>query len=179
MGMRFESLPIVGCYRIDIEPIVDDRGFFARLLCADILREKGLKTHFAQQSISYNRNRGTLRGLHYQAEPHAETKLVRCSYGSAYDVIVDLRRESPTYGTWHALELTHRNHTAVYVPPGCAHGFQTLENDTELFYMITPAYVPGAARGIRYDDPALTINWPIPEPILSKSDQALPYFSAA
>src|SRR5580765_4866173 len=116
--MRFESLPIAGCYRVEIEPVVDDRGFFARLFCVDTFREKGLANDFVQQSISYNRKRGTLRGLHYQAEPYAETKLVRCTKGSAYDVIVDLRRQSPTYGKWHALDLTDKNHAAIYIAAG-------------------------------------------------------------
>ena len=176
--MRFESLPIAGCYLIEIEPVRDDRGFFARLFCVDTFREKGLTTEFVQQSISHNRQKGTLRGLHYQAEPHAETKLVRCTRGAAYDVVVDLRRRSPTYGKWHALELTDKNHAAIYIAAGCAHGFQTVEDYTELVYMITPNYVAEAACGIRYNDSTLAITWPISEPIVSIRDQALPDFKS-
>jgi dTDP-4-dehydrorhamnose 3,5-epimerase len=176
--LRFEPLPIAGAFRIETEPAEDERGFFARLFDAEEFRSRGLEADFVQRSISFNRRRGTLRGLHYQAEPYAETRIVRCTQGAAYDVIVDLRSRSPAFGRWHAVELTAPNRTAIYIPPGCAHGFQTLVDDTELYYEITPAYVPVAARGIRFDDPTLAVRWPLADPILSKRDRALPPLEA-
>jgi dTDP-4-dehydrorhamnose 3,5-epimerase len=175
--MLFEKLAIEGAFRIVIEPIHDERGFFARTFCAETFDKRGLKADFVQRSISYNKRRGTLRGLHYQIDPHAETKIVRCSRGAVFDVIVDLRPSSQTYRQCCALELTPHNFTMVYIPPGCAHGFQTLVDDTELNYEITPAYEPAAARGIAWSDPTLAINWPIQQPILSPADQKWPSLS--
>lgn len=172
--MIFEPLAIEGAFRIGIEPIADERGFFARIFCAETFARLGLATDFVQRSTSYNRRRGTLRGLHYQTEPHAETKIVRCSRGAAYDVVVDLRRNSPSYCRWQALELTADNRAMVYIPEGCAHGFQALVDDTELVYEITPAYKPEAVRGILWSDPTLAIPWPTPEPILSPTDRTWP-----
>src|SRR5207247_1799350 len=141
-----------GALIVDPEPIEDERGFFARTFCAVEFGARGLETRFVQQSVSHNRRRGTLRGMHYQAAPHTETKLVRCTAGAVYDVLVDLRRDSPTFKRWLAVELTARNRRALYVPPGLAHGFLTLEDDTDLEYLITPAYRPEASRGVRWDD---------------------------
>lgn len=162
---------------IDIEPTCDDRGFFARTFCADVFARHSLPTAFAQSSLSFNRHRGTLRGLHYQADPCPEAKLVRCTRGALFDVMVDLRRDSPTYCRWIAVELSERNARAVYVPPGFAHGFQTLCDDAELYYQMTVAYVPELSRGVRWNDPAFAIDWPLPEPILSPRDAAWPDYS--
>jgi dTDP-4-dehydrorhamnose 3,5-epimerase len=177
--MRFTALPIPGAYRIAIEPITDERGFFARTFCAETFRAQGLPTDFVQRSVSFNARRGTLRGLHYQASPHAESKIVRCLRGAVFDVLADLRRSSPTYGRWHAETITADDRGMIYIPAGCAHGFQTLVDDTEIAYEITPAYVPEAARGIAFDDPQLAIDWPVAEKTLSPADRARPAFAAA
>jgi dTDP-4-dehydrorhamnose 3,5-epimerase len=172
--MLLDALPLAGAFRIWLDPRTDERGFFARRFCADTFASHGLETDFVQRSVSYNTRRGTLRGLHFQASPHAETKIVRCTRGSAFDVIVDLRDGSPSFGRWHAETLTADNHIALYVPKGFAHGFQTLEDATEIDYEITPAYVPGFARGVRFDDKELGIEWPISWAILSDRDRDLP-----
>ncbi len=177
--MIFTALSLPGAYAIEPEPAADERGFFARLWCAKEFAAKGLRTDFVQSSISFNHRRGTLRGLHYQAPPHAETKLVRCIRGAAYDVIVDLRPDSPTYLSWCACELTAENGRAVYIPAGLGHGFQTLADDTELHYSISNFFEPGAARGLRWDDPALRIPWPIKETILSEKDKRWPLIECA
>jgi len=177
--MRFVPLPIAGAFRIELERHEDDRGFFTRCFCADEFRAQGLVGEFPQHSISFNARKGTLRGLHYQADPYAETKLLRCTAGAVFDVVVDLRRSSLSFGHWHAVTLTADNHDMVYIPAGCAHGFQTLEDRTELFYAIAPAYVPDAARGIAFDDPRLGISWPLPVAIVSAADQARPRLADA
>ncbi len=170
--MIITETPLSPACVIDIEPAGDDRGFFARTFCADAFTARGLPIAFVQSSLSFNRRRGTLRGLHYQAEPHAEGKLVRCTRGAAYDVIVDLRPASPARYRWFATELTAANARAIYVPPGFAHGFQTLSDETELAYQMTVAYHPEFARGVRWNDPALAIRWPLPAPTLSERDAA-------
>ena len=172
--MRFIELPIPGAYRIEVDRREDHRGFFARTFCSEEFRAHGLASEFVQQSISFNVRKGTLRGLHYQAGPHAETKLIRCTAGGVFDVLVDLRRSSPTFGRWHAETLTADNHHMLYIPVGCAHGFQTLEEGSEVLYEITPAFVPDAARGLAHDDPAMGIDWPLPNPVLSAADQGRP-----
>jgi dTDP-4-dehydrorhamnose 3,5-epimerase len=177
--MIFEPLPIPGAFRIRLRPVADERGFFARRFCAETFRDHGLETDFVQRSVSFNIRRGTLRGLHYQASPHAETKLVRCTRGAAFDVLVDLRPGSPGRGTWHGEEISADSGTVLYIPAGVAHGFQTLMEDTEIDYEITPAYVPGAVRGIRFDDPALAIDWPISDAVISERDRALPLLAEA
>ena len=177
--MRFEPLPISGAFRIDIEPISDERGFFARTFAAEEFQARGLKTDFVQRSLSFNAKKGTLRGLHWQAPPDEETKLVRCIRGAIFDVLVDIRRGSPTFGRWHGLELSAENHAAAYVPAGCAHGFQTLVDGSEVVYEITPAYVAAGARGVRFDDPALAIAWPLAEMTISARDRSLPSFAEA
>ena len=175
--MIIEALEFSGACRITLVPQPDDRGFFARRFCAETFARHGLETDFVQRSFSYNRHRGTLRGLHFQAAPHAETKLVRCTRGAAFDVIVDLRRESPTYGRWHAEELAAERLVMLYIPRGFAHGFQTLVDDTEVDYEITPGYAAEDARGVRYDDPRLGIPWPFPHPIVSDRDRLFPFLS--
>jgi dTDP-4-dehydrorhamnose 3,5-epimerase len=172
----FTALRLPGAYAIEPEPAADDRGFFARLWCAKEFSDRGLRTDFMQSSISSNRRRGTLRGLHYQLPPHAEAKLVRCIRGAAFDCVVDLRPESPTYLQWHAIELTAENGRAVYIPEGIAHGFQTLADNTELLYEITAPFAPESARGLRWNDTALSIKWPLDEPILSSRDRSYPNY---
>jgi dTDP-4-dehydrorhamnose 3,5-epimerase len=172
--MIFEPLPLAGAYRIRLAPSVDDRGFFARRFCARTFAERGLETDFVERSISFNRRRGTLRGLHIQAPPHVETKIIRCTRGAAFDAIVDLRAGSQTYGRWHGEKIAADAHLVLYIPKGFAHGFQTLVDDTEIDYEITPAYAPESACGIRFDDTAINIAWPIEEKIVSQRDQSLP-----
>jgi dTDP-4-dehydrorhamnose 3,5-epimerase len=176
--MRFTALPIAGAFRVEIDKREDSRGFFARTFCVEEFRAHGLKTSFVQHSVSFNAQQGTLRGLHYQRPPHAETKLLRCTAGAAFDVLVDLRSASPSFGRWYGETISADNHVQLYIPAGCAHGFQTLTDATELAYEITPAYVPDAGRGVAYDDPTLAIVWPLPNPILSDADRRHPAFAA-
>src|ERR1700678_2956828 len=150
--MIFTETPLAPACLIDIEPAGDERGYFARVFCQDEFSRRGLPGCFVQASLSFNRRRGTLRGLHYQAEPHPEGKLVRCTRGAVFDVMLDLRRDAPTYCGWFATELSADNARAVYIPPGFAHGFQTLSDDAELLYQMTEAYRPELSRGVRWDD---------------------------
>jgi dTDP-4-dehydrorhamnose 3,5-epimerase len=175
--MLFEPLPLPGAYRISLEPRIDDRGFFARRFCVAEFAARGLHTEFVQRSISFNNRRGTVRGLHYQTPPHSETKLVCCTRGCAFHVIVDIRQSSSSYGRWHAERLSADNRFILYIPEGFAHGFQTLEDNTELDYEISPAYIPDAASGIRWDDPRLGIAWPVTTMILSDRDRNLPFLA--
>jgi dTDP-4-dehydrorhamnose 3,5-epimerase len=149
---------------------------FGRTWCVDEARERGLHTQFEQCSVSFNRVKGTLRGLHFQIAPYAEIKLVRCTAGAIMDVVVDLRPESPTFRSWVAVELTAENRRAMYIPEGCAHGFQTLANGSEVFYQITPTHHPEFSSGVRWDDPAFGICWPEPPRALSDRDRAWPDF---
>jgi dTDP-4-dehydrorhamnose 3,5-epimerase len=168
--MKFTPLAVEGAFLIEPEPQADPRGFFARVFCADELRAHGLEPQVLQCSVSFNERRGTLRGMHYQVAPHEETKVVRCTAGALYDVILDLRRASPTFGHWLATELSAANHAMVYVPRGCAHGFQTLVDGTEVLYQMSAAYAPECVRRVRFDDPAFGIAWPVPNPVLSAAD---------
>jgi dTDP-4-dehydrorhamnose 3,5-epimerase len=170
--MKLIRLPLSGAYLIDLELVADERGFFARTWCAEEFEEFGLNPKLAQCSISSNTRRGTLRGMHYQADPYAEAKLIRCCSGVIYDVIVDLRPVSPTYCKWSAVELSSANHKMLYVPEGFAHGFQTLVDNTEVVYQISVSYQPEYARGVRWNDPAFGIEWPISHPIVSARDCA-------
>lgn len=172
--MRFVPTPLAGAYLIEPEPLSDARGFFARSFCAHEFAEHGLNARPAQCNISYNTKRGTLRGMHFQRAPHAEAKLVRCTAGSIYDVIIDLRRDSPTFRQWAGFELTADNRSALYIPEGFAHGFQTLADDAEVFYQMFDFFEPGSAGGVRWDDPAFGIAWPLGDPILSDKDRAYP-----
>lgn len=178
--MRFVETPLPGAWVIEPEPIEDERGSFARTFDADEFRERGLNAEVAQCSASFNRLAGTLRGLHYQAEPHGESKLVRCVRGSIFDVAVDLRRDSPAFCRWHAVELSAQNGRAFYIPPGLAHGFQTLTDEAEVLYQMGNPYVAEAARGVRWDDPAFAIEWPqlAGERIISERDRTYPDFAA-
>jgi dTDP-4-dehydrorhamnose 3,5-epimerase len=172
--MKFHETAIEGVWIIDPEPIEDERGWFARTHCSETFASRGLTPAFAQCSASYNRRRGTLRGLHFQAAPAPEAKLVRCVRGAVFDVTVDLRTGSGTRGRWVSVELTAENRRAILIPEGCAHGFQTLTDDTELFYQISVPYQPALSRGVRWDDPDLDISWPVGAPILSPRDGDLP-----
>lgn len=176
--MTFEPLGIEGVWRVRLTPFEDDRGFFARTFCADEFAAHGLPAVFEQSSVSRNTKRGTLRGMHYQAPPHAEAKFVRCIRGAIVDVAVDIREGSPTFGQWAAEELTADNGVALYIAPGLAHGFQTLADDTDVLYQITPAFRPGLGRGVRWDDPAFDIRWPIADPLLSERDATYPDWPA-
>jgi dTDP-4-dehydrorhamnose 3,5-epimerase len=172
--MIFDSLRLAGAYRIKPELVIDDRGAFARRFCEDEFRAFGLETDLVQRSISFNARAGTLRGMHFQAHPHLEAKIVRCTRGAIFDVLVDLRQGSLTYGQWHGEELTADNRLMLYIPKGFAHGFQSLVDNTEVDYEITPAYVPEVASGFRFDDSALAISWPVAGMIISERDRALP-----
>jgi dTDP-4-dehydrorhamnose 3,5-epimerase len=172
--MRFCDIPPFGATIIEPKPAGDERGLFARLFDADAFRAHGLPTDFVQASTSYNNRRGTLRGLHYQAQPHAETKLVRCTAGAIFDVIVDVRPGSPSFGRWQSFELTGENRLTLVVPAGFAHGFVTLADSTEIFYQMTKPYVASAERGIIWDDPDLAIAWPLQPAVMSERDRNLP-----
>lgn len=175
--MIFTETKLKGAFIIDPEFIEDERGFFARTFCREEFEAHGLNPNLVQCSISFNQTKGTLRGMHYQAKPHEEAKLVRCTRGAVYDVIVDLRPVSPTWKAWAAVELTAENRRMIYVPEGFAHGFQALEDDTEIFYQISQHHHPESALGVRWDDPAFGITWPITEPIvLSEKDAGYPDF---
>ena len=172
--MRFQDIPPFGAMLIEPEPSTDERGLFARLFDVDAFRRHNLPTEFVQASTSLNSRRGTLRGLHYQAAPHAEGKLIRCTAGVIFDVIVDVRPGSPSFGQWRSFELSRDNRQTLYVPPGFAHGFETLSDAAEIFYQMTRVHVPGAERGIIWDDPDLAIAWPLQPAVMSERDRALP-----
>lgn len=174
--MRFASLRIPGAFRIEPERARDERGHFARTWCVREAEAAGLDLRLVQCSVSVNWRRGTLRGLHYQAPPHGESKLVRCSRGAMFDVLLDLRKDSPSYLEWDSLELSAENGLQVYIPEGVAHGFQTLEEDTEVVYQMSEFYHPDSARGVRWNDPAFGIKWPLATPILSERDASYPDF---
>jgi dTDP-4-dehydrorhamnose 3,5-epimerase len=158
--MTLIQTPLAGAWVIELERISDERGWFARTFDADEFTARGLNPAVVQCNASFNARRGTLRGLHYQAEPHGESKLVRCVRGAIFDVAVDLRPDSPTRCRWHAVELNAENGRGYYIPAGFAHGFQTLTDNCEVIYQMGHGYVPGAARGVRWDDPAFAIAWP-------------------
>jgi dTDP-4-dehydrorhamnose 3,5-epimerase len=176
--MIFTETQLPGAFIIEPQRLEDERGFFARTWCAREFEEHRLSPRLAQCSISFNRRRGTLRGMHYQAAPHAEAKVVRCTRGAIYDVIIDLRPGSPTYTQHVAVTLTAENRAMVYIPEGFAHGLLTLENDTEVLYLISEFYAPEHARGVRYDDPAFGIDWPMQVQVISERDRAYPDFAA-
>ncbi len=176
--MKLTPTPIAGVYVIDLEPRGDDRGWFARVWCKRELEEAGLLGGWVQCNGSYSRHAGTLRGLHYQAAPHEEAKLIRCISGSIYDVVADVRPDSPTFGKWLGVELTAKNRQMLYVAPGVAHGYQTLEDDSEVMYPVTEFYTPSHERGVRWDDPFFAITWPeASNRIVSAKDQSWPDFA--
>ena len=177
--MIFHKTGIPGVFAIDLELHRDARGFFARSWCENELRDRGLTPRIAQCSLSFNERKGTLRGVHYQAAPWHEAKMVRCIKGSLYDVALDLRPDSPTYLQWFATELSDANRRALYIPEGCAHGFLTLEDETEALYEISEFYHPEAGRGVRWNDPAFGIAWPAEVKIISDRDRSYPDYVSA
>jgi dTDP-4-dehydrorhamnose 3,5-epimerase len=174
--MIFTETKLKGAYQIDLELREDDRGFFARSFCQREFGAHGLKTMVAQSNLSFNRQKGTLRGMHFQLPPKAEAKLVRCTRGAVCDVIIDLRQGSPSYCSWVAVELTSDNNRMLYIPEGFAHGFQTLEDNTEVFYQMFEFYAPDLSRGVPWNDPEFGIAWPLPHPIISEKDRAYPFY---
>jgi dTDP-4-dehydrorhamnose 3,5-epimerase len=169
--MRFHATKLRGVFEVHLEPKADLRGFFARTWCQKEFEAQGLNSQLLQCSISHNTRRGTLRGLHYQAAPHAETKLVRCTRGAVYDVVVDLRPQSPTFKDWVSVVLTAENRHMIYIPEGCAHGFLTLADESEICYQMSEIYDADSARGVRWNDPAFGIVWPEAVQVISERDQ--------
>jgi dTDP-4-dehydrorhamnose 3,5-epimerase len=172
--VRFEPTPVAGAVVVELDRHLDDRGFFARAWCADEFAAAGLPDRFVQTSVSWNEHRHTMRGMHWQAEPHGEGKLVRCTRGAILDVAVDLRSESPSYLQHIAVRLDEDNRRALFLAPGLAHGFLTLEAGTEVLYQMDTPYVPEAARGARWDDPAFAIAWPAVPEVISERDRSYP-----
>lgn len=172
--MKFAPTELDGVWIVDLVPRSDERGSFARTYCAEEFAAHGLHTVWPQANVARNTHRGTLRGLHYQSDPQPEIKLVRCTAGAIFDVVVDLRRDSPTFGCWLGVELSASTGRALYIPAGFAHGFQTLTDAADVSYLMGASYVPELARGLRWDDPAVSVRWPLPHPILSGRDRALP-----
>jgi dTDP-4-dehydrorhamnose 3,5-epimerase len=174
--MIFTPTPITGVFVIDLEPHTDQRGFFARAWCEREFHDYGLNPRLVQCNVSWNQCRGTLRGMHYQQAPWAETKVVRCIHGALYDVVVDIRPDSPTYKQSWGVELTATNRKALYIPDGCAHGFLTLAEHTEVFYHMSEYFQPDAARGFRWNDPTFSIHWPADISVISERDRTYPDF---
>jgi dTDP-4-dehydrorhamnose 3,5-epimerase len=174
--MIFLKTNLQDAYLIEPEKREDDRGFFARAWCKNEFEAEGLVGSLVQSNLSFNKYKGTLRGMHFQLEPFSEVKLVRCTRGSVYDVIIDLRPASPTYQQWFGAELTPDNHKMMYVPQGFAHGYQTLEDDSEVFYQVSQFYTPGAEGGVRYDDPLFGIKWPLEVSNISDKDAIWPNY---
>lgn len=174
--MRFNETPVKGAYVIDLEKREDERGFFARFFCVEEFAKQGLENRFVQMNNSLSVQKGTLRGMHYQLKPKEETKVVRCLKGSLYDVVLDLRPDSPTFGKHFGAQLTAENRKMMYVPCGCAHGFITLEDNSEVFYLVSEFYSKEWERGVRWNDPKFGILWPCEPVVISERDQKLPNF---
>lgn len=172
--MKFIETPIAGLYVVELETRIDERGFFARSFCVHEFEALGLETTVAQCNISFNEKAGTLRGLHFQTPPHEEARLVRCTRGAIYDVAIDIRPDSPSYLKWYGVELTSDSRRMIFIPRGFAHGFQTLVDATEVCYQMSEFYHPECARGLRWDDPALAISWPLENVVMSDKDRAHP-----
>ncbi len=177
--MEFTETTLKDARVLRLKKIEDERGFFARAWCREEFLQHGLNPEMVQLNTAFSHRRGTLRGLHYQLVPHAEAKFIRCTRGAIYDVIVDLRPGSPTLGRWYGLELTPDNGLMLYAPEGFAHGYQTLQDNTEMYYFTSAAYAPSAARGLRYDDPVVGIEWPLPVSLISPADRSWPGFQGA
>jgi dTDP-4-dehydrorhamnose 3,5-epimerase len=175
--MIFQETKISGVFEVHPERKPDERGFFARTWCQKEFAEHGLDSRLVQCSLSYNTHKGTLRGMHYQAAPFAETKVVRCTQGAIYDVVLDLRPESATFKGWTSVVLTAENRDMIYIPTGCAHGFLTLQDATEVFYQMSEFYNPESARGVRWDDPEFRIVWPEKVSVISERDRTYPDFA--
>jgi dTDP-4-dehydrorhamnose 3,5-epimerase len=174
--MKFTETKLKGAFVIEIEKLNDDRGFFARSWCQKEFEAHGLKADLVQANVSFNRKKGTLRGMHYQVAPYQECKLIRCTRGAIFDVIIDLRLDSPTYKQWIGVELTADNYTMFFVPEDFAHGFQTLTDETEITYQVSQFYTPGSEKGIRFDDPTFDIQWPLEVTSMSDKDRTWPDF---
>jgi dTDP-4-dehydrorhamnose 3,5-epimerase len=174
--MEFTETKLKGGFLVRLRSIEDHRGYFARAFCRDEFLAHGLNGNMIQLNVGFSHAKGTLRGLHYQEAPHQEAKIVRCSRGAIYDVMVDVRPESPTRGQWVAAELTPDNRSMLYVPEGFAHGYQTLVDDTEITYLASRSYVAAAATGVRFNDPAFAIEWPLPVAVVSDADRNWPDF---
>jgi dTDP-4-dehydrorhamnose 3,5-epimerase len=174
--MTFHETKLPGVFEIHLEPKPDERGFFARSWCQKEFESHGLNPKLVQCSVSFNTRKGTLRGIHYQAAPFAEAKVVRCTMGAIYDVVLDLRPQSPTFKEWIGMRLTAMNRHMLYVPEGCGHGFLTLEDQTEIFYQMSEFYDASSARGVRWDDPAFRITWPSQVKVISERDRTYPDF---
>jgi dTDP-4-dehydrorhamnose 3,5-epimerase len=174
--MKFIPTAVSGAFIVETDDRSDERGMFARTFCSDTFAAQGLASVYPQCNVSQNCKRGTLRGMHFQADPKAEAKLVRATRGRVFDVAVDLRPGSQSHCKWAAVELDAAKHNAFYIPAGCAHGFLTLEDDCELFYQMSEVYVPELAKGVRFDDPAFSIAWPFAPDIISERDAALPSY---
>jgi dTDP-4-dehydrorhamnose 3,5-epimerase len=177
--MKFEATGLDGAWLIHLDPMRDQRGFFARTFCVNEFAAHGLETEFPQHSMSCSYGKGTLRGMHFQRAPHGEVKLVRCLSGAIWDVIIDLRPQSPTFRQWLGFELSAENQDQLYIPKGFAHGFQTLSDNAQVNYLISEFYAPDAASGVRYDDPAFAIAWPLPVSVISEKDRLWPDFEAS
>ena len=175
--MIFRETTLKGAFVIEMEKFEDKRGFFARAWCQKEVEANGLISRVAETNISFSKRRGTLRGMHYQVAPYEQVKLVRCTRGIIYDVIIDMRPNSPTFRKWTGVELTAENYIMFYVPEHFAHGFQTLEDDTEVTYQVSQFYSPESERGVRYDDPVFQVEWPLPVEVISEKDIAWPYCS--
>jgi dTDP-4-dehydrorhamnose 3,5-epimerase len=175
--MIFRETTLKGAFVIEMEKFKDERGFFARAWCQREVEANGLISRVTQTNISFNKKRGTLRGMHYQVAPDEQVKLVRCTAGAIYDVIIDMRLDSPTYRKWTGVELTAENYRMLYVPEHFAHGFQTLEDTSEVTYQVSQFYSPESERGVRYDDPVFQVEWPLPVEVISEKDIAWPYCS--
>jgi dTDP-4-dehydrorhamnose 3,5-epimerase len=175
--MKFAPTSVQGAFVIDVDRIGDSRGYFGRLWCARELSEMGLTARIQQSNVGFSPNKGTLRGLHYQLPPHEEVKIVRCTRGRVFDVVLDIRRDSPTFRQWFGIELDPDNGSMLYVPKGCATGYLTLEDNSEIYYHTSESYAPSAATGVRYDDPMFGIQWPGEITILSENDKNWPDFS--
>jgi dTDP-4-dehydrorhamnose 3,5-epimerase len=176
--MIFHRMKLPGVVEIELDLHRDERGFFARSWCQNEFEAEGLNPKTVQCNVSFNEKKGTLRGMHYQAAPHAEAKLVRCTRGAIYDVVIDLRPESPSFKRWVGVELTSDNRRMLYIPEGCAHGFLTLEDQTEVFYQMSEFYHPKLARGVRWDDPTFQIVWPVKVEVISERDGTYPDFES-
>jgi dTDP-4-dehydrorhamnose 3,5-epimerase len=174
--MIFRETELVGVVVIEPERLEDERGFFARTFCQREFKAHGLNSRVAQCNLSFNHRKGTLRGMHYQLEPHREVKLVRCTRGAIFDVIVDLRPESPSYCRWVGVELSEENRRMLYVPEGFAHGYQTLVDNSEVVYQVSEFYAPGSERGVRFDDPTFGIAWPCEVTVISEKDSQHPRY---
>lgn len=175
--MIFTETKIKGAMIIEPEQLTDERGFFARSFCKEEFEKHGLENSLVQCNISYNKKKGTLRGMHYQKPPHDEAKIVSCTHGAIYDVAIDLRKDSKTYCQWVAAELTDKNYKMLYVPKGCAHGFQTLKDETVVYYQMTESFHPESAKGVHWDDPAFGIQWPTGKKIISERDNRYSRYS--